>query len=206
MMALIQKDLMIIQKQMKVMLGLFCLMIIVSYSFQNVAFFSTFIVFIMMQVMTAFTYDDMSNWGRFANTMPVKMHQHILSKYVLALILTGIGLVFSLPLLFIGGDSILNDKKAASFILLGILTLCLILFSIVLPVFIKLGPNMGRIILVAIFLLPTFVYPLVDDYFNWTIPSMKSIETFIYFAPIGGLLIMVISYLLSVQIYVKKEF
>lgn len=37
-MALIQKDLMVIQKQMKVMLGLFCLMLIVSYSFQNVAF------------------------------------------------------------------------------------------------------------------------------------------------------------------------
>ncbi|MBK3493843.1 ABC-2 transporter permease [Viridibacillus sp. YIM B01967] len=207
MIALIQKDLMIVQKQLKLMLVMLGIFLIVSFMFNNGTFLSMFfIVFIVMQVITVLTYEEMSNWGRFANTIPVKLHQHILGKYILAVIFTGIGLILSLPLIFLGDNTILSSAKEYVLFLLAVMTLCFVLFSVLLPIFIKFGPNMGRIILVGIFLIPSAAFSIFGERFDWSMPSMTTLENIIYFVPIAGLLMMVISYIIAVQIYKKKEF
>ncbi len=96
--ALIMKDFMTIQRQFKSQAIFLIIIVIMSVLMQQSTILLFFIVFIVtIQAITALTYDELCNWDKYANTLPISKGDIVLSKYILSIMLIIIGLGFALP-------------------------------------------------------------------------------------------------------------
>ncbi|QDQ01787.1 ABC-2 transporter permease [Lysinibacillus fusiformis] len=206
--ALIVKDLMTIQRQLKAQAFFLILILMMSVFMQQGTILFSFIVFIVtIQAITALTYDELCNWDKYVNTLPISMSDIVLSKYLLSIILMIISLVIALPFVLLI-NRFTNHIATTDFIL----TFCLIvttafcMLALLLPIYIKFGSIKGRIILLALCFIPGFFIGLLDEYVTDFLVALSKLNNFGYFAPIVGLFILWLSSLISTGIYKRKDF
>ena len=112
------------------------------------------VIYCMMLMFTAMSYDEMANFDKYAMTLPVTARDLVRTKYVLLLILFGAGLLAGFleeGISFLAGareDISLVEAGAA---LLVTAFLYLMAFGVLLPVMFRLGMEKARLFLVLIF-------------------------------------------------------
>ena len=112
------------------------------------------VIYCMMLMFTAMSYDEMANFDKYAITLPVTARDLVRTKYVLLLILFGAGLLAGFleeGISFLAGareDISLVEAGAA---LLVTAFLYLMAFEVLLPVMFRLGMEKARLFLVLIF-------------------------------------------------------
>ncbi len=112
------------------------------------------VIYCMMLMFTAMSYDEMANFDKYAMTLPVTARDLVRTKYVLLLILFGAGLLAGFleeGISFLAGareDISLVEAGAA---LLVTAFLYLMAFEVLLPVMFRLGMEKARLFLVLIF-------------------------------------------------------
>jgi len=205
---LILKDLMSIQRQIKAQSFMLIFFLFISIFMQQSLILFTLIIFIVtFQAITALTYDEQSNWDRYANTLPISKGDIILSKYILSVLLMLFGLILALPIVFIIHRFTNTWASAEFFLTFNLLvTLAFCMLALLLPIYIKFGSIKGRMFLIALCFIPSIIFNLLKDYLPDITLTLSNLKQYMFFAPFAGLLILWLSSLISTAIYKRKEF
>ena len=164
--------------------------------------------------ISTFSYDDFSKWDSYALSMPVSRRQIILAKYLLGLIMVVLGSIISLLSSFAALAFAENADAGPLevFSATGAVALvCLLMLAIIFPVIVKYGVEKGRIAMLAVFLGPTLLGVLAArmgllDYLPPAAQLKAMLVPALIATPIVILILFVLSFLLSLRIYSKKEF
>ena len=112
------------------------------------------VIYCMMLMFTAMSYDEMANFDKYAMTLPVTARDLVRTKYVLLLILFGAGLLAGFleeGISFLAGARADISLVEAGAALLVTAFLYLMAFEVLLPVMFRLGMEKARLFLVLIF-------------------------------------------------------
>lgn len=187
------KDFYLSIKQLKWLIFAF---IALSYAFNNTSSVIGFIsLYSILLLNTTYSYDSMVEWNKYSITLPIKRSHIVLSKYLLIIPFTLLFILSSmiLPLLNISSFSI-NEIIVSdyySFIATIILT------SIYSPIIIKFGITNARILSVIILILTFSFAGIIKEIIPFSLIP--------YLLPIS-LVLLFISYLISVKIINNKDF
>ena len=155
----------------------------------------------MLLPITSLSFDERSGWEKLALSMPVTRRQLVLSKYLLGALLSLIVAVVD-ALIFIalpGRDPATSLLTCGAFLCTG-----LIFLDIILPILFKVGTEKARLIMIMIVLLPV-VLALLADRLGFSLPA-GALASHGYLLPLGTVLLTLLSILISLAIYRKKEF
>lgn len=206
--ALVVKDLMTIQRQLKTQAFILIPMLFFSILMGQGSIIFSFILFILViQAITALTYDELCSWDKYVNTLPISKSEIVLSKYMLSLVLMLIGLIIALPVVFII-NHFTNDWETANFFLTFNLLIgaAFCLLALILPIYIKYGSIKGRIVLIVLCFIPGLLIGLLEEYFADVVITISKLQQFSYLAPFIGLFILWLSSLIATAIYKRKDF
>ncbi len=203
MIGLILKDFINLKKQSKMIGVLAIFYLIFSKATNNNSMFGAIMLMIFaMMPITALSFDEKANWDKYGLTMPVSRTQMVLSKYILGIILS----LFALILNFIAQILLGTEMNIENIIIiLVIFGISIVFISLMLPIIFKFGVEKGRMLMFVVLMLPTMIILLFKDFIKAP-PSDEVIEKALYALPVVIIVILIISILMSINIYNKKEF
>ncbi|WP_313132862.1 ABC-2 transporter permease [Anaerocolumna sp.] len=208
---LILKDILNLKKYMKQMGIILIVYLFMSISFKNPNLIVFMMVFVTtMLIVTSMAYDESTKWDKYALTMPITKKDLVKSKYVLLVLLALAGGVISLISAFILSKFIgVSDYEEMLLTSAGVVLASLLLFSIIIPIIFKMGTEKTRIIMIILFAVPTILITGFSKIFkDLNMPQLtaEQVKYLVYASPFIVLLIVFLSYNLSVSILNKKEF
>ncbi len=207
MLGLIIKDLLVCKKSLRTILLLVAVFMVFSVTTDDNTFvmFITSIYFTMM-VLTAFAYDAQAKWDAYGLTMPITRSETVLAKYLLGLVLSLLGAVLSLILTF--GVMIYKQEAFITgqtlLMQLAMLGAALMMMSIFIPLIYRFGVEKARLVMIAVFVLPS-VLLLFFSKSGLPTPDDNVLRILATLSPFFVVGVVVMSYLISVRIFTKKE-
>ena len=214
---LIIKDLCVLKNQMKTLLLVLAFFIIFSIINEDATFILFLVPFYMIMILiTTFNYDEFNKWDSYCNSLPLSRKEIVKSKYILFNATSLIALILGILASFIIPSFIENTTFESLFAsIIGVaFGICLVI-SLLIPFYYKFGSSKGRIMLfLCIVLLALLIGAITSlDIFNNKelmniINSLNnlSLGMFTLLLIILTVIIMSISYYISVRIYKNKEF
>lgn len=212
---LIVKDFLVMRKSIKVyILFLLFYFIMAALELFSISFITAMIqVIIMMLPLSAFSYDELSKWDRYAFSLPLSRRAVAGARYLFALILSlfaalfGLATCLILSLAFHGPDLVENCTTVMVSLGLGLLY-C----DILLPLTYKLGPERARPFFYLVIFLPIIL--LFGAYKIGLLDGLSVLEQIPEAAAIAAVLPLLLlpllglgaSYLVSCRILDRKEF
>ena len=164
-----------------------------------------------MLAFTGMTYDKMYGWEKLVLTMPVKRSSVVASKYIASVIMAVVALVISTGIgmlmtqIFSTVEESVEEMAVVGIVLFGMI---LFVYAIVLPLIYKLGVERARIYMIAVVMIPFFLFLSLAEYVPMTL--LQFVEEHIV---VTGVLLVgvacvfyIASYCVSVKIYKGKEF
>ena len=213
---LIIKDLCVLKNQMKTLLLVLAFFIIFSIINEDATFILFLVPFYMIMILiTTFNYDEFNKWDSYCNSLPLSRKEIVKSKYILFNATSLIVLILGILASFIIPSFIENTTFESLFAsIIGVaFGICLVI-SLLIPFYYKFGSSKGRIMLfLCIVLLALLIGAITSlDIFNNKelmniINSLNnlSLGMFTLLLIIVTVIIMTISYYISVRIYNNKE-
>lgn len=168
--------------------------------------------------ITTISLDENGKWDTLAVSFPLSRAQIVGSKYLLALIMLGLGIVGGA--VCVGAISLFGDEGHIWFenvgLLLGLLCYNAVILSILLPLVFKFGSEKSRFIMAGVYMVPTFLLVFLFNRFKEQLNVEEMLravkeDTGLCCLLLGGAILlaagtMFLSYLVSLGIYRKKEF
>ena len=214
---LIIKDLCVLKNQMKTLLLVLAFFVIFSIINEDATFILFLVPFYMIMILiTTFNYDEFNKWDSYCNSLPLSRKEIVKSKYILFNATSLIVLILGILASFIIPSFIENTTFESLFAsIIGVaFGICLVI-SLLIPFYYKFGSSKGRIMLfLCIVILALLIGAITSlDIFNNKelmniINSLNnlSLGMFTLLLIILTVIIMSISYYISVRIYKNKEF
>jgi len=206
---LIIKDLLNLKKQ-GIFLGAFVIVyLFISIQMGDGAFFAgVLLIMCALMPMTAMSYDERVKWDRYALSMPISRADIVVGKYALGILLLAVALVASLLATFVVGDINFKDNMLSTIMIGGI---GIAMMSVILPILFKVGVEKARYVIIAVFTAPVlaiFTLGKLVDNGRITISQLGQINYTLLAAGVIVALIalFVLSLLISLKIYSRKEF
>jgi len=214
---LIIKDLINLKKNLKIMGGLSVFYGFMSfYSGDPSNFNAMFTMVFAILTISIFSYDDLAKWDVFAQTLPISKDNIVQSKYLMMLLLTLSGSVVSLFFTIL--INLALDKETSIVSIQGIgfgASIVILFYCIVIPFIIKLGVEKARLIFFAVYMIPFVIISWISKKIErgeFIIPKNIArigsyfIDNLAFLLPLVLLIALSISYVISRNIYRKKEF
>lgn len=214
---LLLKDYFNLQGTMKVYLLFPILIAFFTYMNESMGMIPMLIAFFsIITLMNSFAYDEMSDFETYVLTLPLRKKDIVKSKFMLANISTlfglGIGFVIAM-LVYIMKKNSFPDFVLSEFLISSFITACvmLIINCIFIPLIFRYGTMKARIAFVLCFLIigfgGNFILHAIGD--NIAINSVLMERLYTFFPYLGIIFVILcegISYLISCNILMKKEF
>lgn len=174
---------------------------------------SVLCIILPIYTITTMSLDETSKWDSLAVAFPLKRSQIVGSKYVLAIVMLGIGVAggaicTGILALFHAGSEILANLT----VLLVLLCYNTLMLSVLIPLVFKFGGEKSRFIMMGVYMVPTFVVVFLFSRFGKNI-NFEAIaqDRNLCILLLGGAVLVavvayVISYFVSLNIYKRKEF
>lgn len=192
-------------KQFLLMIAVFAIFGISMKSPSYIAFM--FMLFGSMTIITSMSYDESAGWNKMAFCMPISKSEVVKAKYLTWIVLTLITFLFSV--IFGGMICLYLGQNMLEFIasLLAVTSVYLILFSIIIPILFRLGMEKGRMIMLAVFLIPTiFIMGAARVLERAGVPELAISENaMILFLILFTVIAIIVSYFVSVKIVTRRE-
>lgn len=217
MIGLIRKDFINLKKygkQIGIMLAAFLVFGIAMKSPLYVCFMM--MLYGTMTILTAMAYDEKADFDKYALCLPVSRKDLVKSKYLVwFIIMFGAFSISSITGAVL--NLIFQENILETFIsVLVVWAAYIVLFSIVIPFMYRYGVERGRMIMIAVFVLPTVLVVIVANFAS-NLGVQLPIEKMLIFAQgnipllvfVGILLIIAAvsaSYMSSVKIVKNKEY
>lgn len=200
---LLKKDFIMVGKNSKINLFIVALFFVISLiAGENDLMSAMIIIMLSMLVVYTFTLDAASKWERYVLALPVTRKDVVLSKYIIALLLTGIGAGIT-AFLKIASAFIQHRFTGWGtwyiFFVLSVLFLCLLL-----PLIFKFGAEKSQMLAFVAYGLPIVAVVLVMTFTGVTFNE----NTFSFLFQISPLILLAgifISYGISCRIYRNAE-
>ncbi len=174
---------------------------------------SIFCIILPIYTITTMSLDETSKWDSLAVAFPLKRSQIVGSKYLLAIIMLGIG---------VGGGAVctgvlaLFQADATVWLNLGVLAglLCynILMLSVLIPLVFKFGGEKSRFIMMGVYLVPTMLVVFLFNRFgqNLDFEALVQDTRLCALLLVGAVVVAAaayaISYGISLNIYKRKEF
>lgn len=162
-----------------------------------------------MMVVTTFSIDERSQWMKYALVTPISPDSYVKAKYIGAFLFSTISLVFGMLLAFLYG-LITHSFSAPAFLGssgAGFLA-ALFLEALYLPILFCFGAEQARIIMIAVVAVPSLIfYSAYKLMAFWEITLTR--QTTLYLicaAPVAVILLLILTYNISLKCFLKKEF
>ena len=213
---LMLKDLYSIRITQKTYIILFLFLCVFGYIMKSPNYVGTMcIVFFLTCVLSLFNTDQYYNWDTYAAALPLSKKIVVRARYLLIIAMTLVLALFTAVMT--GATAALLGMPVAEQVISSVST-CMIIpiySGIIIPVIYKLGVERGRVIFMMLFLIPFLVIMLFKDLIKGTVAESELI--FLLQTPNGQLiaagtifavsiLVLAVSYLISIKIYSNKEF
>ena len=199
---LLLKDIINLKQQGKIYLLMLGIWMAIGFVNKNGDYFGGIMMMLTVVVpISAIAYDEKAKWDRYALTMPVSRKDIVLSKYILAAVCAVVGAFLSEIV------SVIITKKPMESLMTSLLyfSLGLIFASIVLPVIFKFGVEQGRLLMLAVILVPTALTMTLSKA-GVPLPSEETVQRAVTFSPAAAVLLIILSAIVSTRIYRRKEF
>lgn len=204
---LLLKDLYIITKYCRAYLIAIPAVTLASIFFPQTSFTLSACLCVMAAVLpiNTMTYDERSKWTEYCGTLPYSKAQIVSSKYVMGLLGEAAIILFYLilQLIITGTENILLYLTVwVTFFLVG----CF-LNSIVMPLMFLLGTEKARIALIIVFgVFSAVVFSIIPDETALTgTEALVLPPVLLAVLPAAVVALYVISWFLSIVIYIKRE-
>lgn len=213
---LIIKDLCVIKNQMRSLLLILVFFVFISIINKDATFTLFLVPFYMIMILiTTFSYDEFNKWECYCNSLPLSRKEIVKAKYLLfnatSLIVLVLGILASIIVPnFIENTTFESIYASIIGVAFGI---CLVI-SLLIPFYYKFGSQKGRIMLFLTITILALIIGIITslDIFNNVelmniINSLNnlSLGMFTLLLIIVTVIIMTISYYISVRIYNNKE-
>ncbi|MCD2492076.1 ABC-2 transporter permease [Lacrimispora sp. NSJ-141] len=204
---LLLNDFLTMRKVMALYFGILILYYALGIFGKGLAGVQIFAVFFSaMLVIYSFSYEEKSGWNSYVNVLPVSRAQVVLSKYILSLIAMGAAA---------GGGALIqtvinlkNRVQPENGLWISIIAFCVasLFLSLIIPILFKMGAEKGRIILVVIFLIPFMITMLVKKTGIKLAFTIQDLLAMIPLIVLCVVIFMILSCMVTLRIYGKKEF
>ena len=203
---LILKDLLNLRSTFK-MLGAMIVFFAVAFLREGNSFvFGIIILMFAMMVVTTISCDDLAKWDAYALTMPVTRKEMVLSKYLVMVLLNTLGAVLSLIIGIVGSFLMNQSFDLEILVIVGLVYLIAFIFgSLIIPLIYKFGTEKARLMLFLCALIPTALFLLLEQ-FNVPLPTTGNPWIYLILLVACSVIGVILSYLISLKIYTKKEF
>lgn len=213
---LIIKDLCVIKNQMRSLLLILVFFVFISIINKDATFILFLVPFYMIMILiTTFSYDEFNKWECYCNSLPLSRKEIVKAKYLLFNASSLVVLVLGVLASFIIPNFIENTTFESIYAsIIGVaFGICLVI-SLLIPFYYKFGSQKGRIMLfltVAILALLIGTITSLDVFNNIELMNIinslnnLSLGMFTLLLIIVTIIIMTISYYISVKIYSNKE-
>ena len=208
--SLILKDFISLKSYSKTLVIIIGFFTIITFTNDEPSFLSGMIILIMsMLPITSFSYDQHAKWDLFSQTLPVSRKQLVMSKYVLGIISIVAGAILAI-LLNVAVLLVKSLEVDIWYLILAnslIALVALLYLSILIPLVYKFGVEKSRLLTIVVLAIPS-VLAIVLSNAGVSIPVLDEITRAIVVA-IGLVFVVcvvLISYVISVRIYMHKEF
>lgn len=203
---LLLKDLYMINRYFRMFLGVALLFIVLSAVLDSLFYAFYPVVFLSMIPISLLSYDERCHWQQFADAAPYTRRDVVKGKYQLLFLCLAVILILELAaqsIQMVGTHSFDAGKLLD---LIGWIAVCgLVLPAISLPLSMKLGPERGRVAqLFFIGAICAVAYIAVSA--NHVSLTMAAGASVLPFALVGCLVLVHLSYRLSVRFYERREF
>ena len=213
---LILKDIYSIRITQKTYVLLFLFLCVFSYLMKSQGYVGTMcIVVFATVVLSLFNADQYYHWDTYAAALPLGKRIIVRARYMLIIVMT-LGLAVFTAIMT-GATAALLGMSVSEQVISSV-SMCMIIpiFSgIIIPVIYKLGVEKGRVIFMMLFLIPFLVLTLLKDLIRGTAvekllvnlqqnPNGQVIIAGILLAV--SILVLAVSYMISIRIYSNKEF
>ncbi len=168
--------------------------------------------FAVMMCISTFSYDEYNKWNAYAITLPGGKKTIVRSKYISTIVLIIVSSLISiLTSIIIGnikGD--INYEEILSTLVGGLFGITLVV-SLMYPFIYKFGNEKGRLFLFIIVFLVTALGGALFSAININEINPPAIISFIdeygfYIMPVLTLVMLYISYIISLKIFKNKDF
>ena len=212
MLGLIKKDLLLLKSNLVYffVIALIYSLLIVEGTF-GISFILVLPIIAVIMFLSTFSYDDFNKWDAYAVTLPVLRKNIIKSKYIATLIIilasSLFGLLISLLISVLPNQIFSLDIFIEEFLsaILG----AIIFISIMFPLIYKIGIEQARIsvfvVVVGLLIVFNFLGGFID--FSRVLDKLNSLnDVWFIVIPIISMLFILVSYIITSRIYLKKEF
>ena len=213
---LMLKDLYSIRITQKTYMLLFLFLCVFGYIMKSPNYVGTMCIVVFLTcVLGLFNSDQYSNWDTYAAALPLSKKIVVRARYLLILVVTLVLALFTAVMT--GATAALLGMPVAEQVISSV-SACMIIpiySGIIIPVIYKLGVERGRVIFMMLFLIPFLVIMLFKDFMRGTVAESELI--LLLQTPYGQLiaagaifavsiLVLAVSYLISIKIYSNKDF
>ncbi len=210
MIGLLKKDFRLLSNYGKILLVMAGFFLVVSISMKTVAFAAGVILIMgLMMTVNTISYDDMSHFSEYSITLPVSRKVQVIEKYLLSCCILGIGMgivaVLNLIFRFVFPENTDMVESVASTLLCT--ALGMVIVSLMIPLVYKFGAEKARILIILIGMSPALLIFLLSGDMEWELSiSERTIFTLFSVSPLAGFVFMIVSCLVSIRIFQKKQF
>lgn len=196
---LLLKDLKTLGAQAKILFLLLAFYLVFSVAQRDYSMLSVMVsVFGAILPITALAYDERGKWERYALTMPISRRDLVLSKYLLGLLLLGGGFLLSVACQLLGGADVLSAVVSS----LQSLSIGALMLSVTLLASFRFGVEKGRFVMMLAVFLPSAVVLSVGRLAS----AALWVERLLNLLPVIAAAALLLSAMMAVRIYAKREF
>lgn len=214
---LLIKDINLMKNMLRVMIAIIVFSVVFSTLGENLFFGMGYVsVFVVIFSVSTISYDEYDNGFSYLFSFPFERKHYVQEKYLFGLGMIIAGVFVSAVTSFAISELKGQLVTAPEWIAVSVASMCMAIFmiSLVLPSHIKYGSEKGRVAVIVIFLvlgvLGGGVYGLSEiagiDLEGMLEGLFDSPLKMIMTAGVASIVVMAVSYLISVRIIEKKEF
>lgn len=203
---LLLKDIFMLKSYARTLGVLIAIYLASGIAWDNVYFFAGMSgILCIMMVMSSFSYDHYAKWDQYGASLPVTRSEIVGAKYLLALVMTGLGAIVTALMYLVFILARKGDFTTLLPITLGTTAAGAFLVSVLLPCIYKFGTEKARLVL----MLAGVLIALVVSLGAWLLPENINYQAvkllLLIVLPIVEIAGFYLSYKISCRIYRHKE-
>lgn len=213
MLGLLRKDLFNLSGQLKFYACIPVMGLVICISQKSLSYAQIMMsILILFVPLSAFAYDEMSNFNAYALTLPVTRKNIVNAKYVLSLILVALVIILACMIAFVASvlptDVIVSDWVEYISIVVCVALIVNIINCVMLPLMFQFGSEKSRVMLMILFFAVGIIGYLINSMNLIDLSILESISTMMFCIGVVTISIIIeaVSVLVSYRILSHKEF
>lgn len=198
---LILKDFMNLKQQWKIWIIFLIFYGFISVSSKNNFMGAMIIIMCAILPTTFMSYDEKAKWDKYALSMPLSRDDMVISKYIISIIFFTAAFLLNIILNLLMGSTEIGKMLFESTVLCAV---GILYISIILPILFKYGVEKSRLIVMMVFFTPWIMIVILSK-LNINIPYEQILNKSSFILSIISILVFIISILISLNIYKRKE-